>query len=238
MLLTSLAWAFQDFPNKDETKTAQWLVNVTKSIRLPPFSGFPSLNFNELEHKIDRYAQLSEKISENREATKLIRRIYEGFKGEDGRFLRATLVLAAQDRGEREAFLRAIKYEKGLICWPGFDLIGEKIWYGSPKVSFGNTQLKADINSLEKYLFPDPGTPEWLKNLEVSDLDVYEPYFKFFLELEPKSNELLEFAIRYAQFLSCQFTLVGFLKSLNLWLADRTNGIASILAAAKPRTAH
>ncbi len=98
--------------------------------------------------------------------------------------------------------------------------------------------MKADIDTLEKHLFPDAGPPEWLRNLDVRDLDVYEPYFKLFLEMEPKTRELLEFLIHYAQFLTCQFSLQGFFQSLNSWLLDRNNGLASILAGAKPRTAH
>ncbi len=237
LFLASLAYAFEEFPGERDMQTAGWFVNVSKSVRLPALSKSPIINLNKLENKIDELSELSNRISKDPQAINLIRRIHKGFLGTEGKTLRQMLVLAAQDSAERDALIRAVQYERGLLLWPGFDLVGEKFWSGSPKVSFTQSQLKSDMDALEQRLFPNASPPEWLKDLKASDLDIYEPYFKLFLELEPKSNELLAFAVHYLQFLSCQSTLKGFFESLNLWFTDKTNGLASILVGAKPRTA-
>jgi len=235
--LSSFLLASEPFPSSSELELLGWLVNITKQHAVKPEAGKTQkhLDVSAAQQWLVAQSLLLNKVAGDQEALRLIKEVYVGLQGEEGEYLRQMLVLAASDKAERDSFIRGVQYEKGLITWPGCDLAWEKLW-GSPKVSFGSSKLKQDINALEARLFPNRQPPDWLKDLTVDDLDAYEPQFKLFLRLEPKSIDLMAFLIRYLQsWFSSANTLEDSLKQLNHFLLDNENGAMAILEEAKPR---
>src|SRR3989338_367366 len=155
------------------------------------------LNYDYYETQILHLRSLLEKIQADSTATELLIRIKDGFYRRDGYYLNGMLLVAASNQTERDAFIRGMQYEKGLLWFPGWDLVWEKAVSGSYKVSFGQTQLKLDIDAfeskLEKFGLPKAD----FSKLDSKSLNIYEPYFKLFVELDSTLPQLASFLFGY-----------------------------------------
>ena len=183
---------------------------------------------------------LLQKIQADPEATGLLIRIRDGFYREDGPYFYGMLQAAATNPKERDAFIRGLKYEKGVSWFPGWDLVWEKLVSGSDKVSFGKTQLKLDIDAFESKLeqFGLPKTD--FSKLESKNLDIYEAYFKFFVVSNSILPPLIAFLFGYYTEKSLknltEQDLRELLAKLILFLSDKERGALWFIQAAAPRS--
>lgn len=139
------------------------------------------------------FSSLLKEIASNPETLELILRIRDGSYTEEGQFFRNMWLAAANDDSELDSLLQGLKFEKGLISWPGTGLLLEGIFFKTPfykfisvsdKVVFGGTQLKKDMDVLEAKLLA-LGAP----GLNYSELETKD--LKFWVKLFQKLNSRL-----------------------------------------------
>lgn len=129
-------------------------------------------------------------IQKDPEILDLILRVRDGFYRQDGQYFWGMLVTAASSRDERDAFIRGMKFEKGASWFPGWDVAWKKI-AGSDMTYFGDTQLKTDIDALEKKLQNLGLAPVDYSKIETEQFDFYEAYLKLFVRFESQLPNLI-----------------------------------------------
>ena len=223
-----------------ETDLFNWFMKTVRDSIKIDFSKTPALDLAQFQAQVLLYTSVLQKINADPTTTELIIRIKNEFYEKDGEYFHGMLLAAARDKEGRDAFIRGLRYEKDVDLFPGWDLVWEKIWSGSDKVSFGKTQLKANIDELELRLEKFGLPKKDFSKLTTDSLDVYEPYFKLFVQLDPKLPQLISTLFGYYTEKSLknltQTDLILILEKLISFLSDTDHGALWFIQEAKPRS--